>query len=129
MSDVQPRPPAPRGRGSSRAARGGYGSRGARAGGRPKANGDQIDHSSQPKYADEGEIGELKRKYSGQLTTLKELFPDWTDEDIVFALQETDGDLDSTIERITEGTAILWHAAAETPLFANLWPIDGRKLA
>lgn len=31
------------------------------------------------------------------------MFPDWTDEDIVFALQETDGDLQATIERISEG--------------------------
>jgi hypothetical protein len=46
----------------------------------------------------------LKKKYSGKLATVKELFPDWTDEDIVYALQETDGDLEGTVERITEGT-------------------------
>lgn len=54
-------------------------------------------------HEDEGEIGQLKRHYASQLSTVKEMFPDWTDEDIVFALQETDGDLQSTIERITEG--------------------------
>ncbi len=52
---------------------------------------------------EEGEIGELKKQYSGKLSTIKEMFPDWTDEDIVFALRETDGDLEDTIERITEG--------------------------
>lgn len=117
MSDSQSRPSVPRGRGLSRVSRGGgvnYGSRGgaARGGGRSKANGDQSDQSPELKYEDEGEIGELKRKYSGQLTTLKELFPDWTDEDIVFALQETDGDLDSTIERISEGMIIHFTWAA-----------------
>ena len=52
---------------------------------------------------DEGEAGKLKKKYSNKLATVKELFPEWTDEDIVYALQETDGDLEGTIERITEG--------------------------
>lgn len=31
------------------------------------------------------------------------MFPDWTDEDIVLALQETDGNLEGTIDRISEG--------------------------
>ncbi len=60
----------------------------------------------QPSWEDEGEIGELKRKYAQPLVTLKELFPDWTDDDLVFALQETDGDLENTIERISEGMNI-----------------------
>ena len=52
-------------------------------------------------------MGELKKKYSDKLATIKELFPDWTDEDVVYALQETDGDLEGTIERITEGKKIM----------------------
>ncbi|KAI9791761.1 MAG: hypothetical protein M1816_003571 [Peltula sp. TS41687] len=113
MSDSQSRPSAPRGRGSSRVSRGGgagYGARGgaSRGGGRSKSNGDQSDQSPELKYAEEGEIGELKRKYSGQLITLKELFPDWTDEDLVFALEETDGDLEGTVDRITEGNMSQW---------------------
>lgn len=103
MSDVQQRPSAPRGRGSSRGARGGYGPRGGRGGGRQKSNGDKVDSTPKPVPEDEGEIGELKKKYSGQLATMKELFPDWTDEDLVFALHETDGDMESTINRISEG--------------------------
>jgi len=31
------------------------------------------------------------------------MFPDWTSEDIVFALQETGGDLEGTVERMSEG--------------------------
>jgi hypothetical protein len=53
--------------------------------------------------ADQGQLGELKKRYSSQLTMLKELFPDWTDVDLVLALEESDGDLSSTIEKITEG--------------------------
>jgi hypothetical protein len=55
---------------------------------------------------DEGEIGELKKQYADQLAKVKELFPDWTDDDIVFALRESDGDLESTVERISEGTLV-----------------------
>ena len=45
----------------------------------------------------------MKKLYSSQLPMLKELFSDWTDVDLCFALQETDGDLESTVERISEG--------------------------
>lgn len=48
-------------------------------------------------------MGDLKRTYSSSLSTVKEMFPNWTDEDIIFALQETEGDLQATIERISEG--------------------------
>ena len=41
--------------------------------------------------------------YASKLSTIKEMFPDWTDEDLVFALQETNGDLERTIDRISEG--------------------------
>lgn len=56
-----------------------------------------------PSYEDEGEMGELKKTYSSSLSTVKEMFPNWTDEDVVYALQETEGDLQATIERISEG--------------------------
>jgi len=48
-------------------------------------------------------LGELKKHYASKLDMIKEMFPNWTDEDIVFALQETDGNLESTIDRISEG--------------------------
>ena len=103
MSEAPSRPSGPRGRGSGRSGRGGYSNR-ARGSGR-QANGTKAEVIKAPtSFEDQGEIGELKSKYSGQLITIKEMFPDWTDEDIVFALQETDGDLESTIERISEGT-------------------------
>jgi hypothetical protein len=102
MSEVQSRPSAPRGRGSARGGRGGFSSRGGRSGARP-GNGEKTDLQPTPSHEDEGEIGQLKKRYASKLSTIKEMFPDWTDEDIVFALQETDGDLEGTIEQISEG--------------------------
>ena len=101
MSEVQSRPAAPRGRGSARGGRGGFGSRG-RGSHRP-SNGEKVAAPPVPSYEDEGEIGQLKKQYASKLSTIKEMFPDWTDEDIVFALQETGGDLEGTIDRISEG--------------------------
>lgn len=103
MSEAQSgRPSALRGRGSARGGRGGYSSRGGRGGPR-HAKSDNQENIPPPSFEDEGEIGELKKKHGSKITTVKELFPDWTDEDIVFALESTDGDLEATIERITEG--------------------------
>lgn len=103
MSEVRSRPSGPRGRGSSRGSRGGYSARGGRGGSR-QTNGDKPETEAAPVYEDEGEIGQLKKQYSSELSTIKEMFPDWTNEDIVYALQETNGNLEDTIERISEGT-------------------------
>lgn len=102
MSEVQSRPSAPRGRGSARGGRGGFSSRGGRSGAR-SGNGENTDLQPTSSFEDEGEIGQLKKRYASKLSTIKEMFPDWTDEDIVFALQETNGDLEGTIEQISEG--------------------------
>lgn len=50
----------------------------------------------------------MKKKYSSSLPALKELFPDWTEDDLVFALEDAGGDLESAIERITEGNVSQW---------------------
>lgn len=103
MSEVQSRPAAPRGRGSARGGRGGFSSRGGRGGRGHATNGDKAETITTTSIEDEGEVGQLKKKYGNKVTTIKEMFPDWTDEDIVFALQETDGDLETTVDRITDG--------------------------
>ena len=105
MSEVKSRPSAPRGRGSGRGGRGGLSSRGR--GGSRQTNGTKPDATESLNAADEGEIGELKSRYASELSTIKEMFPDWTDEDIVYALQETDGDLEHTIDRMTEGEKLI----------------------
>ncbi|KAJ5095429.1 hypothetical protein NUU61_004785 [Penicillium alfredii] len=98
MSDFQSRPSASRGRVSARGGRGGFSSRGGRGGSSRSAN----DSSDLPSF-EEGEIGQMKKKYSDILPTLKELFPGWKDEDLVFALEDSNGELEEAIERITEG--------------------------
>ncbi|KAJ6187687.1 Ubiquitin system component Cue [Penicillium mononematosum] len=102
MSDIQNRSSASRGRVSARGGRGGFSSRGGRGGNR-SAN-DNSDVSS----FEEGEIGQMKKKYSDTLPTLKEMFPDWKDEDLVFALEDSNGELLEAIERISEGNVSQW---------------------
>lgn len=102
MSEVQSRSSASRGRASARGGRGGYSSRGGRGGSR-SANADGSEKIASTTYEEEGEIGQMKKKYSSSLPALKELFPDWTEDDLVFALEDAGGDLESAIERITEG--------------------------
>jgi len=106
MSEVQTRPVAPRGRGSARGGRGGFstrGGRGGRAGHAP--NGEKADDANVASIEDDSEVGQLKKKYGSKVDTIKDFFPGWTDEDAVMALEETDGNLESTVERITTGRA------------------------
>ncbi|KAL2867083.1 putative RNAPII degradation factor Def1 [Aspergillus lucknowensis] len=103
MSEVQSRPSASRGRVSARGGRGGYSSRGGRGGSRSTKP-----DSTEPTFDDEGELGQMKKKYSDTIPMLKELFPDWTDEDLVFALDDANGDLEQAIDRISEGNVSQW---------------------
>jgi hypothetical protein len=103
MSEVQSRPAATRGRGSARGGRGGGFARSARGGRGHATNGDKLEIPAPASIEDDGEVGQLKKQYGNRVNTIKEMFPDWTDEDIVFALQETDGDLMTTVDRITDG--------------------------
>jgi hypothetical protein len=52
---------------------------------------------------DQGELGEMKKKYQSELGMLKDMFPDWTDTDLVFALEEAEGDIPATVDKITQG--------------------------
>lgn len=54
------------------------------------------------------ETKKLKAKYSSSLSTLRELFPTWNDEDLLSVLAETQGDLEATVARIAEGHASQW---------------------
>lgn len=96
MSEVQPAR-APRGRSTARGGRGGYGPRGPR-----KTNGDGASPPTDTS-AEQGELAALKKRYQPQLSTLKELFPDWTDAELVLAMEDSDGDLQTAIEKISEG--------------------------
>jgi hypothetical protein len=97
MSDVATRPTHSRGRTSARGGRGGH-----RGVNRPRAaHAPDADDSFND--ANQGQLGELKKKYISELATLRELFADWNDVDLVLALEETSGDLERTIEHISEG--------------------------
>jgi len=97
MSEVQHRPP-PRGRGTARGGRGGFAGRGGFRSSR--MNGD----SNASSFEDQGEVGQLKQQYAESLKTVREMFPDWSDEDLVYALQEAQGDIGAAATRMSEGS-------------------------
>lgn len=101
MSETVSRPLPSRGRGSTRGSRGGF----RRTGGRERLGAGDTRETSQNDGLDQGEIGEMKKKYPQELSSLKEMFPDWADVDLLFALEETDGDVFRTVEHISAGMA------------------------
>lgn len=106
MSEVAARSSASRGRGSGRGGRGGFAGRGGR-----RANGDKTEtgaDTSSSAFEDEGEIGELRRLYGSKTEVIREMFPDWSEVDVLFALQETNGDENEAVTRIAEGTVSQW---------------------
>ncbi|TKA47886.1 hypothetical protein B0A54_01375 [Friedmanniomyces endolithicus] len=104
MSEVEARPPpSTRGRSAIRGGRGGFG-RGGPRGSRKPVNGTADTAGMDEPLEDQGEIGEMKRKYAQELSMLRDMFPEWTDVDLVFALQEADGDVGATVEKITQGS-------------------------
>ncbi|KAI6901344.1 hypothetical protein KC327_g16337, partial [Hortaea werneckii] len=90
------------GRSSTRGGRGGFG-RGGPRGGRKPINGASDAAQMEESLEDQGELGEVKKKFSSELGMLRDMFPDWTDTDLVFALQESDGDVGATVDKITQG--------------------------
>ncbi|KAH7328731.1 hypothetical protein B0I35DRAFT_473405 [Stachybotrys elegans] len=106
MSEVVSRPAASRGRGSGRGGRGGFAGRGGR-----RTNGDKADHRSDDTPAafdDEGDFADLRKQYGGKTSVIREMFPDWSEVDVLFALQETNGDENEAVARIAEGTISQW---------------------
>lgn len=54
------------------------------------------------------ELKNIRRKHGHNLATIKELFPNWTDEDLLMALNEAAGDLELAAARISEGLTEQW---------------------
>ncbi|TWU74552.1 hypothetical protein ED733_006223 [Metarhizium rileyi] len=106
MSEVASRSSATRGRGSGRGGRGGFAGRG----GRSRTNGDKSDHKDENlgAFEDEGEFAELRKQYGDKTSVIREMFPDWSEADVLFALQETNGDENEAVARIAEGTISQW---------------------
>ncbi|KAL3962210.1 hypothetical protein ACCO45_003733 [Purpureocillium lilacinum] len=107
MSEVALRPSASRGRGSGRGGRGGFAGRGGR-----RPNGDKSDHKAADDglgaFDDEGDFADLRKQYGGKTSVIREMFPDWSEVDVLFALQETNGDENEAVARIAEGTISQW---------------------
>ncbi|CAK7565258.1 MAG: RNAPII degradation factor [Sporothrix epigloea] len=111
--EVQSRPAASRGgRGATRGGRGGFAGRESTR--RSNGNAKNQDNSSQPSLEDEGEIGQLKKLYGAKTVLIREMFPDWSEVDILFALRETDGDENLTVTRIAEGTISQWDEVSKS---------------
>lgn len=101
MSETQSaRAGSSRGRGGARGGRGGYRGRNT-----DRTKKDSNDQENTPPVAldDQGEVGELKRQYGDKVPLLREVCPGWSDEDLVFALQETNGDIEAAVDRISSG--------------------------
>ncbi|OAA36545.1 UBA-like protein [Beauveria brongniartii RCEF 3172] len=105
MSEVTSRSSASRGRGSGRGGRGGFAGRGGR---RPNGA-DKPEHSDSPAaFDDDADLGELRKLYGDKTSVIREMFPDWSEADVLFALQETNGDQSEAVTRIAEGTISQW---------------------
>ncbi len=104
MAEVQTRSqnPTTRGRGGGRGGRGGFGGRNTTA---RRANGDKTVTTEPAAVDDDGDIAQLRKLYGDKLGMIKELFQDWSDADILYALKETDGDVELTATRIADGVS------------------------
>lgn len=113
MAEVQPRTqnPTTRGRGGGRGGRGGFSSRNTTA---RRANGDKTAATESSAFDDDGDIAQLRKQYGEKLGLIKELFADWSDADILYALKETDGDVELTATRIADGTISQWGEVSKT---------------
>ncbi|KAK9386829.1 hypothetical protein V1515DRAFT_536864 [Lipomyces mesembrius] len=113
MADVQSRP-------SHRTSRGGYHSSRGRSSytSRGSATSSRSNPTSENTFSDpttmassasvDDTIQKLKAQYLAGLESLSELFPDWSEEDLLYLLSETAGDVEIAVVRITEGHASQW---------------------
>lgn len=100
MSEATTRSGASRGRGSSRGGRGGFSSRGGRS---SKPNGDSNDALTPSAFDEDEDIAGLRKLYGSKVEPIKDMFQGWSDVDILYALQEADGDPNLAVERIAHG--------------------------
>lgn len=103
MSEATSRPSASRGRGSGRGGRGGFAGRGGR---RTNGSDSKTTDEAFGAFDDDGELAELRKKYGDKTGVIREMFPDWSEVDVLFALQETNGDQTEAVTKIAEGKFI-----------------------
>lgn len=100
-----------RGRGASNSAVSHQGSLGGANGLEPKTNGHRPSnhyHQSANHPEEPEELKLIRKKHGHNLATIRELFPNWTDEDLLMALNEAAGDLELAAARISEGLTEQW---------------------
>lgn len=76
---------------------------GAAAGGGPSFSHHHHSTTHGQDDDDSDQVAQLRKKHGSKLSQASELFPDWTDEDLLFAIQGADGDVATAILRISEG--------------------------
>ncbi|WBW70842.1 RNAPII degradation factor Def1 [Schizosaccharomyces osmophilus] len=74
----------------------------------PKGKQGSSNASKNSHENEESQVLKLESDPKSQVSALKELFPEWTMDDLVFALEEAGHDLELTIAHITEGHASQW---------------------
>ncbi|KAG8872791.1 hypothetical protein FRB97_007352 [Tulasnella sp. 331] len=74
----------------------------AHRGGRP------MSKPSTPSVEESPEMKALRAKFGSQLATLKEIYSTWSDEDLLSALGESNGNVDAVAERISDGRVEQW---------------------
>lgn len=72
----------------------------------PAGVGHKNNHAA-TEVAETEEVKHLKSQYKNELTKLQELITEWSEADLLFALQENSGDLEVTINRIMEGLCLI----------------------
>lgn len=125
MSETTTRSGASRGRGSGRGGRGGFSSRGGRSSG--NTNGDSFDALDTPSPAafdEDGDIAELRKLYGSKVRPIKDMFQGWSEVDILYALQEAEGDEGLAVERIAHGMSSL-ATLTPSPLLHLASSLDG----
>ncbi|SAM03958.1 hypothetical protein [Absidia glauca] len=75
---------------------------------RPPKNKHNNNNNNNNNNTSGNDFKSLKALYRQQLPTLRELFPGWSQEDLVATMHEANGDLELTIGRIMEGHANQW---------------------
>lgn len=115
MADVQPRP-------SHRTSRGGFHSSRGRSSHSARTSRSAVPESSSADVAQDyttstemstldDSAKQLKSQFASALGSLSELFPEWSEEDLLYLLQETQGDVEVAVVRITEGKFFLCNCA------------------
>ncbi|CAI4217146.1 unnamed protein product [Parascedosporium putredinis] len=69
---------------------------------------DALDTPSPAAFDEDGDIAELRKLYGSKVRPIKDMFEGWSEVDILYALQEAEGDEGLAVERIAHGAVSQW---------------------